>query len=86
MDGFPDPRDEGAVGGEDIPMVRYDDIDYDDNEDGSGLDIQASEHPSLEEEIENVKLSQLNELKKLEIESILKKYKKSWYNINKIIY
>ena len=62
MSDFHDPRDEGAVGGEDIHMKTFDnDYDYDDNEDGSGLYTQASEYPSLGEEIknvENVKLSQ----------------------------
>ena len=68
MDDFPDPRDEGAVGGED-------DIDYVDNEDGSGLDIQASEHQSLEEEIENVKLSQIDRFKIEDIKFLFEKYK-----------
>ena len=64
MDDFPDPRDEGAVGGEDIPMETVDDYYEDDNEYGSGLDNQSYAGPSIGEEIQMADLSQKDRLKK----------------------
>ena len=85
MSDFHDPRDEGAVGGEDIHMKTFDnDYDYDDNEDGSGLDIQSYAGPSIKEEIQMVNLSQKDRFKKSYFESLFENYKNVGITTNKV--
>ena len=75
MADFIDPRDEGAVGGEEIPMNDYD--DYDVNENTPLIDNQEFSGQSIQDEINNAQLSQVDRFKIEDLKFLIGKYEKA---------